>query len=39
MEVKFAGLKAEMAKMGETNKDLAKLLEISEPSVSRRLSR
>ena len=39
MEVKFAGLKAEMAKTGETNKTLADLLKISEPSISRRLSR
>ena len=36
--VRFSGLKAEMARRGETNKILADLLEISESSMSRRLS-
>ena len=39
MEVKFAGLKVEMARIGDNNKTLADLLEISESSVSRRLAR
>lgn len=37
-EVKFSGLKAEMARRGDTNKTLADLLKISESSISRRLT-
>lgn len=36
--VKYPGLKSEMARRGDTNKTLSKLLELSEPSISRRLS-
>lgn len=38
MKIKYGGLKGEMAKNGDTNKTLADLLEISESSISRRLS-
>lgn len=37
-EVKYPGLLAEMAKHGDKQKTLAKLLGISEPSIGRRLS-
>ena len=36
--VKFSGLRAEMAKRGHTNKTIGVLIEVSEPSVSRRFS-
>ena len=39
MEIKYAGLKAEMARRGDTNKTIADLLKLSEPTISRRLSR
>lgn len=37
-EVKYPGLVAEMARNGDKQKSLAKLLGISEPSISKRLS-
>lgn len=37
-ELKFAGLRAEMARRGDTQESLAKLLDLPESSISRRLS-
>lgn len=37
-ELKFAGLRSEMAKYGHTNKFLAELLDLSESAISRRFS-
>ncbi|MED4061674.1 helix-turn-helix transcriptional regulator [Priestia megaterium] len=36
--VKFSGLRAEMAKRGHTRKTIGELIEVSEPSLSRRFS-
>ena len=38
MEVKYPGLVSEMAKRGDTLKNLAELLNVSEASISRRLA-